>query len=1503
MAKVRINKLPEGYKLNNGKLVESKNMGGATRSGDQKDYGLISHPAEYHHGVSPFNPFSEVNNSLKAMPKEESSIEAEGGETTLTDLNEDGKFELYNIVGPRHSNGGVPLNLPPQSFIYSDTRGMLFNDDEMLEMGIKSKKKLTPAKISKKYPLNEYIGIMDNITSDKIAIDTAEYMTDKNKKKLSQLAFIQEAKKGFEEGVPAAAFPYLKLQGLDPIQFTQQIEGINEQEAKQKALAQMPLDQRQQIMALQGILQQVQQQDFQEAQQAKPAPQLPANQQMAVAQQGMPPQQGIMPPQGPPMEMPMQPPMAEAPMPMMRYGGEYQRGGAHEVDLNVFSLGECVGAGTCPQYRGGGKETELAAFLGAEGTNEDNALLQAGIKAGLGSRGRSGFGVGLSGEAGMQTNMKDVLNSNMDPMAFYKSKLKAGYADAPLYINKSQYPGANLGAYGEYDSNSGMNVGLEGGVGPVSLRGGYNVDTKSPFLGAGLKINLQDGGDFSEEDLSNLMIDYGYEGNVEEFVDDNYGIVDHLTDEDVEEGRDIGDRAKVNIADYIAKLEENGFTLNEKSIDEDGNEQSKLMALIKKKMEDDKGGRWKNPSYDEWDQEAWDHILNIKNEYGDEALMWIANNFTDKGLNDAFEDQMGTWAKIAYSIGKDRPIDTLENILDFDLDEYREEDAKNRQKKYFQNFRKEQYGGPIPSEYLYGGALPKAGWGTGLDWLQGGLSVVGMVPGLGIVADAANTAISGGRAAYAGYTGDTAGQNKYLADMALNATAMIPGVGQVATATKGAKGLKNVATAAGTKIASDTANYAGDAAGWMSKYTKKAKQVGDITKGGMDTVTGGAQALNLTKKADFVTGSHGKDAIKDTVYEASKDKPASEGPGVATQEPAINETLAQNTTTPTATTTPTTAPTTASAPTTPTTTTASAPPPAEPAIAEAAPQSGGGREEYVPQSQRGKYGGDPFANNALKEFVYGSAQDGKEIPEGWTDEAFKKATENGFVYNSEDGTWSHPTYTEGNTNYYLNQIKDDYDISGVSEGIGEEGIPGLQQSGETKGGTKVYQDINDDQVQRWQEANNYIISGLKDENGDPLFTEDNPFTPTQENIKLVQQGKNDYLDRLLETDPSIKENYIDDDGNFNQEAYYKDYHGYYGDGTQAIDGKLGEYTVSDLGMQKQPSDPPEVTINEPDPADPEPIEPGEVTTTTETERPEFWLQDQIKYTDLVRQKLGLRKYRPWAATFSPETLDATIVDPGRAIAAIQEGAKTAGDSTVFAGPAANRAMKLKAQGQAAKSVSDIWAQNQEANLRSVAETNKINTLIKNEAAEKNLTIKNTLFKDNIAVDKEYDNSLRDINNKLANQLANSYTNMANTENLNSLYPQFDIDQGSGGFVDFTNPQELFANKNTDDRSKTEKLADTIAELKQNNIDPKTLPKEVWNDLLADSTGGGGNSELDEVKQAITQGGYGGVGQTGMLGGYPGNEQARYGGEKAKRLAKKGRELRQWFSPLQRGMAD
>ena len=77
------------------------------------------------------------------------------------------------------------------------------------------------------------------------------------------------------------------------------------------------------------------------------------------------------------------------------------------------------------------------------------------------------------------------------------------------------------------------------------------------------------------------------------------------------------------------------------------------------------------------------------------------------------------------------------------------------------------------------------GWGSWLlDRGQDVLSVAGMVPGLGAIPDALNTAVSGGRLAYNTAIGDKAGMKEAGFNLALNAAAIIPGAGQAATAAK-----------------------------------------------------------------------------------------------------------------------------------------------------------------------------------------------------------------------------------------------------------------------------------------------------------------------------------------------------------------------------------------------------------------------------------------------------------------------------------------------------------------------------------------------------------------------------------------------------------------------------------------------------------------------------------------------------------------------------------------------
>ena len=327
--KVNIKKLPKGYSVVNGKIVNTMEYGGSS-TGDQTNFGLVTMPPLPSSGYDYTQSNDEsgrISSSLPGVPREQANLEAEKGETVLTDMNNDGNFELYNIGGNRHHSGGTPLNLPPQSFIFSDTSKMKLDKYELAEMGITSKKKITPAKVSKGYELNKFIGILDDEHSDNITIDTAEYMLNKNKKSLSQLSFLQEAKKQFEDGVPLASYAYLTDKGINPLQFSQQVEQISQQEAEQKMMMQLPFEQRMQIMMAKE--QQAQQQAaMQQQQMMAQQQQMPQNMGQSLAPQQAP--ERVMPPQGmmaPQQAMPPQAVMPaqslmEQPMAMGKYGGQ-----------------------------------------------------------------------------------------------------------------------------------------------------------------------------------------------------------------------------------------------------------------------------------------------------------------------------------------------------------------------------------------------------------------------------------------------------------------------------------------------------------------------------------------------------------------------------------------------------------------------------------------------------------------------------------------------------------------------------------------------------------------------------------------------------------------------------------------------------------------------------------------------------------------------------------------------------------------------------------------------------------------------------------------------------------------------------------------------------------------------------------------------------------------------------------------------------------------------------
>lgn len=181
------------------------------------------------HGYAGTEPEIKIKRVLQPTSKENANLEAEKGETVITNLQKEGLPEFYTIGGKPHSRGGTPLNLPDNSFFFSKDKSLSISDPDILAMFGKTKGKYTPAELSKTYDLNKYREILANPSSDKMQRKTAEMMLANYARKLSALSLIQESKKGFDRGIPQVAIPYMEYIGMDPGQIlTPEIEPIQE---------------------------------------------------------------------------------------------------------------------------------------------------------------------------------------------------------------------------------------------------------------------------------------------------------------------------------------------------------------------------------------------------------------------------------------------------------------------------------------------------------------------------------------------------------------------------------------------------------------------------------------------------------------------------------------------------------------------------------------------------------------------------------------------------------------------------------------------------------------------------------------------------------------------------------------------------------------------------------------------------------------------------------------------------------------------------------------------------------------------------------------------------------------------------------------------------------------------------------------------------------------------------------------------------------------------------
>lgn len=207
MARVRISKTPKALSG-----LEVKMRPGLYGTNGNRQFTLPNQVNSQRFSQQPV----DVRDTLQPVAREGANLEAEKDETALVNIN--GIPAHFKIGGKRHHSGGTPLNLPDNSFIFSDTAKMKIKDPIVLaQFGMVPKKSgYTPAEIAKKYDINTFRKILADPNSEDIERKTAEAMISNYNMKLAKLALVQESTKGFPQGIPAVAMPYVIANEINP---------------------------------------------------------------------------------------------------------------------------------------------------------------------------------------------------------------------------------------------------------------------------------------------------------------------------------------------------------------------------------------------------------------------------------------------------------------------------------------------------------------------------------------------------------------------------------------------------------------------------------------------------------------------------------------------------------------------------------------------------------------------------------------------------------------------------------------------------------------------------------------------------------------------------------------------------------------------------------------------------------------------------------------------------------------------------------------------------------------------------------------------------------------------------------------------------------------------------------------------------------------------------------------------------------------------------------------
>lgn len=176
----------------------------------------ISYKDMYHFNDKYYTTNSDNLPSLNTDPKINTSIKKNPYRSNVNIEKDEVIFKpdytaLFKAHGKKHSQGGIDVDLEPNSFVFSDDPALAFNEKdhkafELKKGGTFSKTKNTPADVLKRnVDVKHYNTLVSNISDvhkDDLAKKSSTLMLEKYLETLGNVAYIQEQKKNFPDGTP-----------------------------------------------------------------------------------------------------------------------------------------------------------------------------------------------------------------------------------------------------------------------------------------------------------------------------------------------------------------------------------------------------------------------------------------------------------------------------------------------------------------------------------------------------------------------------------------------------------------------------------------------------------------------------------------------------------------------------------------------------------------------------------------------------------------------------------------------------------------------------------------------------------------------------------------------------------------------------------------------------------------------------------------------------------------------------------------------------------------------------------------------------------------------------------------------------------------------------------------------------------------------------------------------------------------------------------------------------